>query len=682
MKKQGIRRKAEQIVNQTYVADNLLDELNGQDVRQVLHELRVHQVELEMQNEELRRTQASLITTRKHYLDLYNFAPVAYLTLDRYGVIKNINLFGAKMMGRERRYLLNRPLLPHLHPNHYTRFFEYLESVFSRGVRIRTELRLANNQLHVAVDAVATQVDEDTINEGETLCQMVMTDITDLYQTQRDLRVEKEQLAITLCSIADGVIVTDAEGVIQLVNPSALAMLGSTLDRLEGKKLADGFRIFEEDSNSALSTNMLFAPDMALLPDVVLLQTHANQQLMIQLSVAPIQDGDDITGIILVFRDETAKRKQQADRLRTQKLEALGTLAGGIAHDFNNLLTGIFGHLELAKIFLPADHKSCKHLELAFGSMERATSLANQLFTFAKGGAPMKEVVQIGDMIVETARFSLGGSNVSLQSVIDPELFPVEVDKGQINQVISNLIINAQQAMPQGGTVILSAKNVQSAGKHAIEITIQDGGIGIDSRNLDKIFDPYFTTKPKGSGLGLAITYSIIRKHNGTITVDSQLNRGTTFTISLPKMEGQAEPIANNRLIKHRNGAIDRAQILVMDDEAVIRDVIGELLEGLGHTVTFALDGYEAVAKYQAAYQTQSAYDAVIVDLTIPGSMGGQEATQEILSINPQAKIIVSSGYATDPIMANYKQYGFQARAVKPYRCTELQTIIQQVLDD
>jgi CheY-like chemotaxis protein len=259
-------------------------------------------------------------------------------------------------------------------------------------------------------------------------------------------------------------------------------------------------------------------------------------------------------------------------------------------------------------------------------------------------------------------------------------LWSVEADKGQLSQVISNLVLNAQQAMPTGGMITIAAENVETSEGRFVQITVHDEGVGIAPQYIDQIFDPYFTTKQHGSGLGLAIIHSIISKHNGTITVDSKLNQGTLFTIHLPVSEKTEAITTENLLDKTAAASAPAARILVLDDEEAVRAVLGAMLESLGHIISYAVDGQEAIVKYREAYQNGSAYDVVIVDLTIPGGMGGQMAAKEIFSLDPAAQIIVSSGYATDPVMANYEEYGFKARIVKPYHFAELQKAIQQVL--
>jgi len=366
------------------------------------------------------------------------------------------------------------------------------------------------------------------------------------------------------------------------------------------------------------------------------------------------------------------------------KLESIGILAGGIAHDFNNILTAVLGNISLAKLYSERGSKAFERLTVAEKAATRARSLTQQLLTFSKGGTPVKKALLISDMIRDCAEFALRGSNVSCSFSFADDLWPVEVDPGQLSHVLNNLFINADQAMPEGGRTLIRAENVTVTGQDGlaipdgkyVKITIQDSGVGIPEEHITKVFDPYFTTKPTGSGLGLATAYSIIKGHRGLITAESSSGVGSKFHIYLPAAPGLAVP---ERDIEG-HPISGRGRILLVDDEESIRDVASELLAILGYQVKPARDGAEAVALYENALRSTAPFDAVIMDLTIPGGIGGKEAVQKLREINPQVKAIVSSGYSNDPVMANYRQYGFDGVVAKPYNADELSEALQKLL--
>ncbi len=381
-----------------------------------------------------------------------------------------------------------------------------------------------------------------------------------------------------------------------------------------------------------------------------------------------------MVGMRGIIVDLTERKKAEDEILRLRKLESIGVLAGGIAHDFNNLLAGLFGNIEMAKRYLKSEDDAYKYIESACNAMERATSLTKQLLTFAKGGDPIKEALSLAELIDETARFSLRGSNVRLSLQIEPDLWMVDADKGQLSQVISNLVINAKQAMPEGGKITINAENLSLENHNWVRLQVQDQGEGIDPELLDKIFDPYFTTKAEGSGLGLATCYSIISKHKGQINVDSVTGLGTTFTIMLPTVT--AEKMISSSPEVAENGPQQKLKILILDDEEMIRQMLGSMLEEMDHSITYAERSQEAIQFYSDAL-SDAPYDIVITDLTLPGDIGGLETARAIQALDEDARIIVSSGYANDPVMANFAEYGFAGRVVKPYRFSELKQTIQ-----
>ena len=393
---------------------------------------------------------------------------------------------------------------------------------------------------------------------------------------------------------------------------------------------------------------------------------------------------DDRVYIIGMGVDITEKKKVEQELLKMQKLDSLGILAGGIAHDFNNVLTAILGNISLAKMRTGHDDKISKTLTDAEKGCFRARELTRQLITFSKGGLPVKRTASLIELIKDSTTFTLSGSKTKPEFYIPEDIWPVEADEGQISQVINNLVLNADQAMPEGGiieirgeNIILSEEEIPSLNKGSyIKIMVKDYGIGIANENLQKIFDPYFTTKQKGSGLGLATTYSIIRNHDGYISVESEIGKGTTFSIYLPASEKEA---AKKEDVK-RDYITGSGRILIMDDEDIVRDVTGDILTMLGYEVDFAKDGKEAIELYKKAKESSKSFDVVIIDLTIPGGMGGKETVKKLLEIDPDVKAIVSSGYSSDPIMSEYKSYGFRGVVVKPYNTVELSRIVADVV--
>ena len=397
------------------------------------------------------------------------------------------------------------------------------------------------------------------------------------------------------------------------------------------------------------------------------------------------------SGLFFVFsrditdRKRAEKQKLEEEIIKAQKLDSIGVLAGGIAHDFNNILTAILGNISLSKESLPPESSVSKYLSEAEIATFRAQDLTKQLLTFSKGGAPVKRTISLSQIIRESANFVLRGSNVRCEHLIAEGLKPVEADEGQISQVIHNLIINADQAMPEGGIVRIRCENVfigteshlpLKNGSY-VKISVEDTGIGIPEDHLQKIFDPYFTTKKKGSGLGLSTAYSIIKKHDGLITADSALGAGTAFHIYLPASEKKIALKTD----EEKTTLFGKGKILLMDDEEMVRKVAGEILGYIGYKIEFAADGQEAIELYKRARDEGKPFDLLIMDLTVPGAMGGKEAVKELLKLDPGIKAIVSSGYSSDPVMADYLNYGFKGVITKPYKITTLSNVVYEVIN-
>ncbi len=397
-------------------------------------------------------------------------------------------------------------------------------------------------------------------------------------------------------------------------------------------------------------------------------------------------DKGNITQIIEYCLDTTERKRMEEELLSTQKLDSIGVLAGGIAHDLNNLLTAVIGNISLARLHEnPADKD--RRLEEAEKASMRIKDLTQQLLTFSKGGAPILQTADIAGLLKDSATFAMRGSNVRCELSISDDLWTAEIDEGQTNQVINNLVINAQQAMLNGGIVKIRAENITVGTKSGlpleagayIRISVEDQGIGIPKKHIQKIFDPFFTTKQTGNGLGLATSYSIIQKHGGHISVESRLRVGSTFFVYLPV--SSAENLIAKKVIEAAP-ITGEGNILIMDDEKYIRDLTAEMLSSLGYGITTSIDGVEAIEMYKNSMESEKPYDAVIMDLTIPGGMGGKETIQRLKEIDPEVKAIVSSGYSSDPVMSYFEDYGFRGVISKPYMIEELSEVLHRVMTD
>ncbi len=516
----------------------------------------------------------------------------------------------------------------------------------------------------------------------------VMRDIDQRKKIALELQEEREQLRVTLRSIGDGVITSDTDGRVVLLNKVAEELTGWTQEEAMGRPVEKVFYIINELTGEASENpvrKVLRLGHIIGLANHTALVARDGTTRSIADSGAPIRNNDgEIIGTVLVFRDVTEELAMERELLKTRKLESLGILAGGIAHDFNNILMALSGNISLARAGLDPQAREARLLLRAEKAVGRAANLTRQLLTFSRGGKPVKEVSRLDTIIRESADFVLHGSTVTCSHALDPELWPVSVDPGQIGQVIQNLVLNARQAMPEGGTVAIRAENVEDIAREThlslpagsyVRIRVSDSGQGIAGENLEKIFDPYFTTRDKGTGLGLAICHSVINRHNGVITVDSTPGRGTTFTIYLPALPG-AEVSATT---EEKTAPRGEGTVLIMDDDAMVREITLQMLNWLGYTGIGTKDGNEAVEQYRQCLENNQPVQAVILDLTIAGGMGGREAGEQILAMDPAARLIVASGYSNDPIMADYAHHGFKAVMNKPFNIGELAAVLARV---
>jgi PAS domain S-box-containing protein len=553
IKADSLRRQAETALkkrNETLPAD-----LTADAMPLLIHDLQIHQIELEMQNEELKRTHSELEKSRAKYTDLYDCAPVGYFTLSSKGLILDANLTGAGLLAIKRPYLINKPFISYIEKDDRDAFYLQMRKSFSTGRHQTSELR------------------------------MKKTEGTQFY---------------------------------------------AKLESITGKDM---------EGNDVLRTSLI---------------------------------------------DITESKNLEGKLLQTQKMESIGTLAGGIAHDFNNLLAAILNYVYLSRNQLQPDHKAYELLKKAESAVIKSTNMTKQLLTFSKGGAPVRETISLVNIIEESVNFALCGTSVIYDVNTSKDLWPVEADSGQVSQVLHNIAVNACQSMPDGGTIhVLTENNVLGPGTDIplpvgryVKISISDHGTGVTEEQLQRIFEPYFTTKRTGSGLGLAVCYSIIKNHGGHISVTSSPGMGSTFTLYLPASDKKiVEEVSHGEKPVSGTG-----RILIMDDEKFVRDSMGAVLTEGGYEVDYATDGPNALEKYKKAIELSHPFNAVLMDLTIPGGMGGKEVIKRLREIDPDVKAVVLSGYSDDTVMSHFSDYGFSDALQKPCRPEKLSEILSNLL--
>lgn len=519
--------------------------------------------------------------------------------------------------------------------------------------------------------------------QDKTAIQIVVRDITQRKKAEEDLKDSEKKYRELVENINEVIFTLDLEGHLTYASPAIERIIGTGPSGLIGRSFRDF--IHPEDLPRLEKEFMETVMGAGYPSEYRVMRPDGTVRWVYSSSKPLLRDGRSV-GIQGVLTDITDHKKAEEELLKIEKLESLSLLSGGLAHDFNNILTAILGNISLAKLMLRKENlkRTSELLTTAEGASIRAKDLTQQLLTFSKGSTPMKTLMNLTPVLLEFADFATSGSNVRCDVRTPDDLWAIEADQGQMGQVIQNLVLNAQQAMPSGGSVEVSAQNANVAesdglplapGKY-VKVQIIDHGIGIPEEHLGKIFDPYFTTKQKGSGLGLATSYAIIKRHGGHLLVESKLGQGTCVTFYVPASEAPA-PAPQKKVKPPVKG---QGRILVMDDDDMIRELLTEILQDLGYGVETARDGEGAIESYKQAKESGKPFDVVIMDLTIKNGMGGKEAISILKKYDRKIKAIVSSGYSTDAIMAEHKKYGFKAVLSKPYKIDDLNKTIKEVI--
>jgi PAS domain S-box-containing protein len=638
---------------------------------------RIHRQNLQLK-EAVRQRQTALEqlqSEHERYRNLIEFAVDAIFNGDPAGNIIGANRCAVELTGYCHEELLSLNIA----------------QLFSKEEQQKTPLRydLLKQGKVVQLERLLTRKDGTTVPIEMNSKMMpdgtyhsFMRDISRRKKMEQSLRdSETQQRALAEASFE--AIYLSRDGVVFGQNANAEKLFGYTLNEAKGKHAtewivpAEHERILER-----LRTN-----DMH--PYETLARHKDGTEIPVEVQGRTVQYGGELIRVS-VLRDIRSRKQAERDQQTIHKLESIGTLAGGIAHDFNNILTGLFGNVSLAKIYLEPQHQAFEFLDKAEKSLNRATRLTGKLLTFAKGGEPVREHVSLVELVKEVVSFDLSGSNVKCVFNFSDGLLPANVDKGQIQQVFSNLAINAKQAMPNGGHFNIHLQNFDNSDEQLpdleagnyIHVKVRDEGEGIPPEHLNRIFDPYFSTKQTGRGLGLATAYSIISKHNGVIYVSSEPGRGTTFDLYLPASHVTAmlKESRPEKRATHISGK-RKIRVLMMDDDEMVLAIVSGMLATIDCTVVTAENGKKALELFRQSQLSGQPFDLLILDLTVPGGGGGKETIKQILQLDPNAKAVVSSGYTDDPVMAHYADYGFKGVVPKPYVYSQLIDTVTSVLE-
>ena len=675
-------------------------EMSPEKMKELIHELQVHQIELEMQNHELRRIQDALEKTRDRYSHLYDFAPIGYFTVNQTGIIHEANLTIALMLGIERSALMGKPFTRFVLRDDQDIFYKHRQRLLETEAPQSCELRLVKKDGHPFYARLECTM---ITKMGDDLKQIraAVSDISDQRMAEEALRKSERLLNETQMLSKIGGWEYDVGKRSATWTDQVYRIYGLNREIFDPSDMKESVSFYAPEDRKKIEQAFANACNEGRSYDLESRFMPAKgEKRWVRTIGNPVLENRKVTKIMGSIIDITEPKKLREKVRQSQKMEAIGTLTGGIAHDYNNLLAIIMGNLSMAREETKPHSNVAEFLHGIEQASRKAGDLTHQLMTLSRGGYPIKKLRSVERLLKEIPGQFHAHHGIEYTFSIEGDLWPAEYDSKQMRCAITNVLVNAAEAMPRGGTITLQAENqiLDKNGKDSalplnkgkyVRISVKDEGRGIPEESLRKIFDPYFSTKDrgaqKGMGLSLTVTHAVVEKHGGHIMVDSEIGVGTTVTIYLPASEDKGEDQGatherDDTALSISSDERTIKRILVMDDEEMLRNLAQKMLEQLGCEVETAGDGFEAILKYKKRMASGEPFDGVILDLTVKGGMGGTQTIKELIKIDPNVKAMVCSGYNNDPAMADFKEYGFREAMAKPYQMEDLERALKKVL--